>query len=516
MTACFGRSSNERVSRFCLILLLTLPIACGGSSNSESSSSADAGNGGGSGVGDHARGGTGAAAGSTSSMNLALGGGPSSAAELSAAGAAGESGQGQASALYDYIQLAAGQRHACARLTDGRVKCWGQNGGWLGLEDLEDRGDGPGEMGAALPAVALGQDWMMDRISTRDLSVCGLLHSGAIKCWGVNSAGELGLGDCVPRGGHPGTMGDNLPSVNLGRWATVVEIQMGANHACVRTDQGQVLCWGRNDLGQLGLGDTRTRGDEAGEMGDQLEPVDLGTGRTATQLALGWLHTCALLDDHTVKCWGSSGFGELGLGDVDAHGDEPDELGDALPRVDLGVGQIVRAVYAGEHHNCAILEDRRVRCWGRNDYAQLGTGNRDPRGDSPMQMGDRLPYVDLGAGFPAKELALGAHHTCALSTNGSVKCWGSNGFGQLGIGTTEEHGATTESMGAALPSVDFGGSRRALTIAAGMDFTCATLSDSNVVCWGDNRAGQLGLGNTQSRGSIPSELGAGFLNTLLE
>src|SRR5512145_141705 len=302
--AYFGRFSSERGSRSCLILLITLQAACGGSSDSERSPGASTGNGAGTGGTAGSTGversihdgGVWASAGASGEANRATGGSANSArAEAGAAGFAGSASQQQQTGLHDYVQLAAGQRHACAILVDGRVKCWGQNGGWLGLGDFEDRGDALGEMGSALPAVALGQDWIMDRISTRGLSVCGLLHSGAIKCWGVNSVGELGLGDVLPRGGDPKTMGENLPQVNLGQRGRVVEIQMGANHACVSTEQGQILCWGRNDQGQLGLGDTRARGDEPNEMGDQLETVALGAGRTAMQLALGWLHTCALL-----------------------------------------------------------------------------------------------------------------------------------------------------------------------------------------------------------------------------
>lgn len=432
------------------------------------------------------------------------------------AGSAGTGHSALGNARYDFIQLSAGQRHTCARLLDGRVKCWGQNGGWLGVGDYADRGDEPGEMGSALPAVNLGADWVVDSVSTRDVSVCVALHSGKVKCWGVNSRGELGAGDVTPRGGDPSTLGDRLFPLELGERGRVVEVAMGANHACARTEVGLVLCWGANDFGQLGRGDTVTRGDDPGEMGNLLEPVPLGTGRTALQLAAGWFHTCALLDDHTVKCWGGNANGELGQGDIEPRGDEPDELGDVLSAIDFGQGQLVRAIGAGEQHNCVVLEDRRVKCWGANDLMQLGNGSRDPKGDSPLHLGDRLPYTDLGPNFAAKALALGAHHSCALSTNGGVKCWGQNGSGQLGIGTTTDHGAPAESMGAGLPAVDFGASRRALSIAVGMDFSCAALEDGQVVCWGADQVGQLGIGNTESRGTEPTQLGVNFLSTLLD
>ena len=119
-------------------------------------------------------------------------------------------------------------------------------------------------------------------------------------------------------------------------------------------------CWGYNGDGELGLGDTTSRGDGwPGEMGDNLPAVDLGTGRTATAIAAGGNHTCALLDDATVKCWGFNGYGQLGLGDTVARGDEVGAMGDSLPAVDLGTGRTAVAIAAGSNHTCACSTTRR-------------------------------------------------------------------------------------------------------------------------------------------------------------
>ena len=161
-------------------------------------------------------------------------------------------------------------------------------------------------------------------------------------------------------------------------------------------DGGVIKCWGSNDYGQLGLGDTSIRGDGPGEMGDDLPAVDLGPGRTAKMIAGGSNHACAVLDDDSVKCWGRNDYGQLGLGHTSDRGDNINEMGDKLPAVDLGTGRTAKMISAGEAHTCALLDDDSLKCWGRNDYGQLGIGDTDRRGDGPGEMGDDLPFVDLG------------------------------------------------------------------------------------------------------------------------
>ena len=131
-------------------------------------------------------------------------------------------------------------------------------------------------------------------------------------------------------------------------------------------------------------------------MGDDLPPIDLGTGRTATAISTGSAHTCALLDDSTVKCWGHNTYGQLGQGSTTWLGDGPGEMGDDLPPIDLGTGRTAAAISAGDVHSSALLDDSTVKCWGHNDLGQLGQGSTTWLGDGPGEMGDDLPAVDLG------------------------------------------------------------------------------------------------------------------------
>ena len=148
-------------------------------------------------------------------------------------------------------------------------------------------------------------------------------------------------------------------------------------------------------MGQLGKGNTNSVGDGPGEMGNNLLPVDLGTGRTAVQIALGTFHTTAILDNGTVKCWGYNTFGQLGYEDFDNYGDNPGEMGDSLPVVSLGTVRTAVQIETGSYHTIVILDNGAVKCWGNNDSGQLGYGDTDYRGDDPGEMGDNLPAVDL-------------------------------------------------------------------------------------------------------------------------
>ena len=179
------------------------------------------------------------------------------------------------------------------------------------------------------------------------------------KCWGNNIYGNLGLGDKQDRGDGADQMGENLPSVDMGANWMVVEVAAGSYHACARLENGAaraVKCWGSN-RGSLGLGDSDDRGAEVGEMGDSLPEVQLGTNRSAVALGLGQFHSCALLEDGSVKCWGANNAGQLGLGDTDRRGAREGEMGDRLPAVDLGDGRTAVQLATGRDHTCVLLDN---------------------------------------------------------------------------------------------------------------------------------------------------------------
>ncbi len=351
--------------------------------------------------------------------------------------------------------LTTGEFHSCAILANGSVRCWGLGGqGQLGAGDTVSRGDDPDEMGAFLPAVSLGSGRTAIALTAGSVHTCAILDNGSVKCWGDNTSGQLGLGDTANRGDGPNEMGDNLPAVNLGTGRTATTVGAGAFHTCAILDTGALKCWGINTEGQLGLGDTANRGDAPGEMGDNLPLVSLGTGRTATALTAGLYHTCVRLDTAAVKCWGTGNVGQTGLGDTSARGDAPNEMGDNLPAVNLGTGRTATAVTAGPVRTCARLDNNAIKCWGHNFNGELGLGDTANRGDAPGEMGDDLPTVSLGNGpITITAVSAGGSHVCASFANGLRKCWGVNGSGQLGQEDSADRGRRAGEMGVGLPAI---------------------------------------------------------------
>src|SRR6185369_8014307 len=197
------------------------------------------------------------------------------------------------------------------------------------------------------------------------------------------------------------------------------------------------MCVGRCKLGVCqapACGDEKV---EAGEDCDNDAKRASGDGCSATcraepvALALGGDTTCALSSTGLVKCWGFNGTGELGLGHTKNRGDSL--LPSQFTGVDLGKGRKATAISVSSTGSaCAVLDGGDLKCWGNNQFGQLGTGDLKNLGDKPNQMGDALKPIALGAGRKAIGVSAGAGYTCALLDDGTVKCWGDNGVGQLG------------------------------------------------------------------------------------
>jgi len=267
-----------------------------------------------------------------------------------------------------------------------------------------------------------------------------------VRCWGYADAGQLGYGDGAIIGGVPNVedVGDDetpgsVTPVDLGPGRTATTITAGESHTCVLLDNSAVRCWGQGAHGQLGNAGATNIGDD--EKPSTIAPVDLGAGRTATAISAGSVHTCAVLDNGSVRCWGFNGNAQLGLSSPNIGDNETP--GSAAP-VDLGAGRTAKAISAGRQHTCAILGDNSVRCWGGASFGQLGYGNQDIIGDdeTPGSVGP----VDLGSGRSAVALAAGSLHTCATLDDAGVRCWGFGANGRLGycsetsIGDTETPG----------------------------------------------------------------------------
>jgi alpha-tubulin suppressor-like RCC1 family protein len=388
------------------------------------------------------------------------------------------------------VQIAAGCAHTCALLENGDVKCWGNNrDGQLGLGDTENRGDGrracvsgssascscvdpptnaqcsqplpagTTEMGDSLDPVPLGG--VAIAVTAGCEASCALLETGAVKCWGDSEYGQLGRGNQDAIGDAPGEV-EALAAIPLG--ASVKKVQAGYRFVCAQLANDALKCWGRNANGQLGQNHRNHIGDGAGELA-ALTSINLGSGpgRTVNTFSAGDSHTCALLDNDSVKCWGAAyGYGDslavlVNRGDGIVQAAESngmgDEMGNTLATLSLNGTPIA---LAGQHQACALFADQTLSCWGLNSEGQLGLGDTATRGDGPGEMGTSLPKISLGGGAQAIAVfaSMGSptsSHTCALLDSGAVKCWGDNARGQLGIGATQDRGDGPGEMGDALP-----------------------------------------------------------------
>ena len=300
---------------------------------------------------------------------------------------------------------------------------------------------------------------------------------------------------------------DLLTGINLGTGRTAKSISVGTDITCALLDDVSVKCWGLNSSGQLGLDNRTNMGDDSGEM-DQLTGINLGTGRTATAIDAGGWHTCAVLDDGSSKCWGDNNNGKLGINNTTDMGDNSGEM-DSLSSINLGTGRTATVISAGNAHTCAVLDNGVVKCWGRNHYGQLGIDNTTDMGDGSGEM-DLLTGINLGTGRTAKSISVGTDITCALLDDASVKCWGLNSYGQLGIGNNTGNnlriGDDSGEM-AQLTGINLGTGRTATAISAGGFSVCAKLDNSSVKCWGDNSRGRLGIDNTTTMGDDSGEMG---------
>ena len=436
--------------------------------------------------------------------------------------ATGASTQSQARMRY----ITAGDNHTCIVLSDNSVKCFGMGSeGQLGSGTTDNIGDGTALSVATSSAVSLGTGRTVRSISAGASHTCALLDNATIKCWGYGAVGALGYGDSTNRGDTTGQMGDSLPAVSLGTGRTALQISVGSQHSCALLDNFAVKCWGRGNYGQLGIGSTATIGDGAGEMGDSLVAVAFASGRSARAIAAGSNHTCALLDNASVVCWGRGTYGQLGQGATANIGHSSSATVATTLAIDLGSGRTALAISAGDAHTCAILDNATVKCWGFGGNGRLGSGATNNLGDGANEMGNSLAVIDVGSGRTVRAISAGFAHTCVVLDNATVKCWGDGTNGRLGYGNQNSLGDGANEMGANLAAVSLGTGRTALAISAGGTHTCAVLDNATAKCWGDGSSGQIGSNNVSAVGDDASEmgdslavvaLGGGSINTVTE
>ncbi len=322
---------------------------------------------------------------------------------------------------------------------------------------------------------------------------CFLRTTGAIRCWGDGSHGRLGYGDYQTVGDTetPASKGD----VEFG--SLVSRVSTGGHHTCGVSTSGVLRCWGWNDNGQLGYA---SGVHEMVEKPVNLSNVDVGG--EVKQVSTGSTHTCALLTNGHVRCWGNHLNGRLGyVGQSEDVGDNETPAS----KGDVDVGGTVIQITAGQSHTCALLDTGNVRCWGEGLEGKLGYNATYDVGydQTPASMGD------VNVGGTVVQIAAGSFHTCALLNSGDVRCWGKGQSGQLGyeLGYISSENIGDTEHPASKGNVDIGG--KAVQIAAGGIHTCALLDTGNVRCWGLGQYGRLGYNGEDNIGDTETPAFAG-------
>lgn len=356
---------------------------------------------------------------------------------------------------------------------------------------------------SAAPATAAPK-LVAKAVSAGFIHTCALTTKGAVRCWGYNGEGALGDNTLVDSPVPVGVAG-------LGK--NVKAIASGSYFSCALTTKGAVKCWGSNSYGQLGDNTTISAS----------KPVDVyGLGKGIKAISAGNFFACALTTKGVVKCWGANAYGQLGNGT---------KVASAKPVNVSGLGKGVKSVAGGGYHACAVTAKGAPKCWGYNGEGALGDNTK---------VDSAVPVAVYSLSKGIKSLAAGSYSTCALTTKSQVKCWGYNGDGELGDGTTtsslkpvlagslgkkvkaigygDVHGCAVNSSGVAKcwgyngygalgdnttttapkPVEVYSPGGKLKAVSAGGYHTCALTTKGAIKCWGFNTYGQLGDGTTKT------------------
>jgi len=383
-------------------------------------------------------------------------------------------------------EIQAGNQFTCAVLSDGTVRCWGLNSRGQIAQGANDSAD------RFVPTTVAGVS-SVSEVATGQWHACAL-SNGAVYCWGGNYNGQLGQGtrDLNENNGPPhGSVPVQVPMLTGVKhvYAGVVE-----DSTCViMAADGSVKCWGNNNSGQSGDG---TSGNV------EPSPVQVcasGTGAScvpftgAKQLAKGYYHTCALTTANALYCWGANDSHQLGIGTDTANHPNPV----AITGIE-DTGTTITEIAAGGETTCAVLSSGIVKCWGSSGgTAALGSGTNGPTSTAtPITLCQSYSGSCTQTLQNVLRVSQSGFGGCAVTSGGGVFCWGFNTSGETGNGMT----SATATLVATASSLSAG----ATDIAGEYQHYCALLTDGSVKCWGDDSQGEIGDNDSVAKANKPS------------
>lgn len=405
-----------------------------------------------------------------------------------------------------YASISAGALHTCL-VDNGVSKCWGRSDGRLGLANtLSQATYTYPQTSSTSSTTQTTAGFTFVQLASGSNFTCALgTASGTaqVRCVGNNSSGQLGLAGNQTAFNNP--VGFPAGDIPIG-----IAASKTGTHACAISNSGSVLgklyCWGNNDSGQLGTGNNTSSGSSGsvyavgkGDLSDQNSKI--------FSVAAGKSHTCALQFQSSSTttqafCWGKNNSGQLGNSST---------TDSSLP-VSLGFNEDVSQITSGDNHSCVLTKGGEIYCWGDNSVGQLGLGNTTSSTTPVKLTSPALKYVQISAG---------SNHTCALTEDSQVYCWGLGTSGQLGVGkvtTTDQASGEDCNPGTGIANITFckqsptiidpAPTTTAMSISAGDLHTCMMTLEGNVYCWGANTDGQLGTSN-KSQVSSPASVCSG-------
>ena len=356
--------------------------------------------------------------------------------------------------------MTGGLLHTCAVTTTNHVYCWGWNrDGEIGDGSTTDRPY----------ATQVGTTLTFGIPSAGAAHSCAVAGTGGAFCWGLNLTGQVGDSSVVSR---------TTPTPVKGTLSWV-QVAGGGTFTCgISAADSTAYCWGWGRDGELGSRPVVNCITSGGLEPCSRVPVAVGGGRRFLAISAGARHTCALAVDSTAYCWGDNSAGQLGNGTV---------ADTALPLAVSGSLKF-KLLTSGFSHTCGLTAGGDAYCWGDNTWGQLGE----------TVTSQALQPTAVTGGIIFLALSAGAEHTCGIGTGNTAHCWGENATGQLGAASTETCTSASQRTIAACSHhpLPINTTQIFASIFAGGHHTCAITTGGKGYCWGDNRNGQLGTGNT--------------------
>lgn len=361
------------------------------------------------------------------------------------------------STLSDQLYLGI-EGNACGIDSTGQLKCWGANHDSSdSVYGLLGTGDATGSSLTTPQDVNIGTSY--SSVSVGEFTVCAITNTNSVQCWGH----RMSVGDTNYAGGDV-TTPRNIDDID-----TYSSIASGSYHNCGITTSNHLKCWGDSWDGKLG------------RVGDNETPLRSDSPNLYIQVAAGRNHTCGLTADHKVRCWGTNGNGQVGVGST------------VTPQtpIEIDPGVQYKMISVQENNSCGITSNDKIKCWGVNGSGQVGNGTTGGNITSPTLVDGATDY---------KQVQVGNYHTCAITSDDILKCWGSNGNGRLG------DGSTTGPVNS--PKV-IDGANTYKRVYAGGSYTCALRLNGDLYCWGQNNRGQTGDASLVEK-HIPTLVSIGF------